>query len=285
MSGFDPDEALGRLVETLERHDLYGAPDLFRPAFERLEDALSVAVGRKPPMSPDGGMEEILDPFVARDGDGFLAVTVLYLPVDASADRHRSAGAKALELASTRLGPGGVVTSMDLIVHKLKEKILGALTSITGLVALTVIIIALVHFKNPLTATLALIPSAGGFLVTLSAMKFVGVDMNFMNVIVFPVILGIGVDDGIHFVHRWKEKGSGGWARALNGAGMPIVMTSLTSMVGFGSLVLADNPGLRSLGWVAILGLGACMVSTLLVLPTLCRLMEGWRRTAPTDGS
>ncbi|MHC4601476.1 MAG: efflux RND transporter permease subunit, partial [Planctomycetota bacterium] len=275
MAGIDPEEVLNRLANTLRKHDLYEDPEPFEPSFDRLRKALNVAVGREEPRIPEGGMEALLAPFLAVDEGDFLAVTALYFPLLAGEEIHRKTGAEVRRLAAPGLGERGVVTSVDLLVHRLKDRVLRELLSITGFVALAVVLVALLHFRHLLQALFSLVPCVAGFCLTLSVMKLTGIDLNFMNVVVFPVILGIGVDDGIHFVHRWREKEGGDWRAALEGAGMPIVMTSLTSMVGFGSLVLADNPGLRSLGWVAILGLAACMVSTLTILPPLCRLAEG----------
>jgi hypothetical protein len=160
---------------------------------------------------------------------------------------------------------------MDLLVHRLKTLVSAELASITGLVIAAVLLVVALHFRRPFPFFLALLPLACGFVLTLGGMKAFGIRMNFMNVVVLPMILGIGVDNGLHLVHRWRcDRAAGGdCGTALRGTGMPLLMSALTTIWGFGSLVLTDNPGLRSIGWVAMLGIGSCLVSALLVLPPL----------------
>jgi len=148
------------------------------------------------------------------------------------------------------------------------------LEEITGLVCLVIAALVVLHFRSPAQSALALFPVLSGFVLTLGIMTALGMKMNFMNVVVFPMLLGIGVDDGIHFVHRWRTETGERWRSTLHGAGLPIIMTSLTSTLGFGSLVLTDNPGLRSVGYTAAIGIGSCLVSTLLFLPPVCRILE-----------
>jgi hypothetical protein len=96
--------------------------------------------------------------------------------------------------------------------------------------------------------------------------------LNPANVIVLPLILGIGIDDGIHVIHDLRRTAERRTLKAatING----IVMTSLTSMVGFGSLMLAQHEGLRSLGRVVTLGITCCLLSSTLWLPCLLSLLS-----------
>jgi len=280
LGDIDPEEVARFLEGVLDRHEF--EPEAFRDSIGRLKTSLACVVSPAGTDTRTEGFDSLLEPFLAENDAGVLAVTVLYAPVSATSAEHLALGARAKELLEGRLGEGGVVTSVDLLVQRLKTRVLVELSSITLWVAGAVVLIAIVHFRSPVPAFLALLPAAFGFGFTLSVMKLTGLRLNFMNVVVLPMILGIGVDDGIHFVHRWREKGLERWREALHGAGMPILMTTLTSMAGFGSLVLADNPGLRSVGWVALIGLSACMIFTLMLLPFLCRLAE--RKEAEPGG-
>ena len=82
--------------------------------------------------------------------------------------------------------------------------------------------------------------------------------MNFMNIFVTTMIIGIGVDYGVHMVHRYRELGGIRSARrardGLGETGKAIVLAALSTTVGFGSLSLSHYPGLQSMGKVAILG-------------------------------
>jgi uncharacterized membrane protein YdfJ with MMPL/SSD domain len=101
-------------------------------------------------------------------------------------------------------------------------------------------------------ALLAMAPLAVGLVWMVGAMALLGVHVNFMNIFVMTMIIGIGVDYGIHLLHRWSEAGAD--PSALSETAKAIAVAALTSVAGFGSLVLSHFPGLRSVGVAAILG-------------------------------
>jgi predicted RND superfamily exporter protein len=136
-----------------------------------------------------------------------------------------------------------------------------------GLAALAVVAIMMVDFRHPGNALLAALPMSLGLVQLLGLMGWLQIPLNAANIIVLPLIIGIGVDDGIHVVHERRRIGE---SLSLSRASVTgVVLTSLTSMIGFGSLMLAQHEGLRSLGRVATLGIGCCWVTSLVLLPCL----------------
>jgi hypothetical protein len=93
---------------------------------------------------------------------------------------------------------------------------------------------------------------------------------------VLPLIVGIGIDDGIHIVHRWREESAQDLAAVLKQIGRAIVLTSLTTSIGFGSLISSHYPGLRSIGWVTGLGIFTCLLASLILLPAALAWWELW---------
>jgi hypothetical protein len=92
------------------------------------------------------------------------------------------------------------------------------------------------------------------------------------------MIIGIGVDYGLHVVHRYREERMGGGGAAAVEAGLietgnAVVVAALSTIVGFGSLATSHYPGLRSVGLVAILG----AAFTALVAITLLPALLAWR--------
>ena len=76
-------------------------------------------------------------------------------------------------------------------------------------------------------------------------MKLAGLPFTVVNVMGLPMILGIGIDDGVHLVHRWVAEGQGNLRRVFASTGKAVLLTSLTTMLGFGSLVFSiyrDSP-------------------------------------------
>ena len=89
-------------------------------------------------------------------------------------------------------------------------------------------------------------------------------------------LVGIGIDYGIHVVHWFRRTRS--VSKVITGAGRAFVLTTLTTMAGFGSLVLSRYPGLSSFGFVTILGMLFVLSTSLVLLPGLLALVE--RRAA-----
>jgi hypothetical protein len=79
------------------------------------------------------------------------------------------------------------------------------------------------------------------------------------------MVIGIGVDYGVHLLHRFYE--SGGHVEAVAGTARAVAVAALTTVVGFGSLVLSHFPGLRSMGIAAILGALCTAIASITVLP------------------
>ncbi len=144
---------------------------------------------------------------------------------------------------------------------------------VSSLFALLVISLVLFRgVRNVRLALLATIPLFFGYLWMLGGMDVLGMNFNFINIIISPLLIGIGVDDGIHLIYRWQEERKDKDLREaiLDGfshTGLAVVTTSVTTIAVFGSLLIARTPGLRILGLTALLGIGFAMVLSLTVLP------------------
>jgi len=133
-----------------------------------------------------------------------------------------------------------------------------------------VLVLALVLFwiGNLGAGLLALVPVIAGLGVALGALAFFNVPLHPGNFIAIPLILGLGVDDGIHMVMRAREKSDGSSGHnPLAITGQAIWRTSATTALGFGSLITAQSPALASLGGIALVGVLVCFVTSVLVLP------------------
>ncbi|MCD6506730.1 MMPL family transporter [Candidatus Poribacteria bacterium] len=99
-----------------------------------------------------------------------------------------------------------------------------------------------------------------------------GMKLNFTNLIAFPLIIGIGIDDGVHLIHRYRMEG---WQRigtVFANTGKAILLTSLTTMIGFGSLMFMTHRGMASMGTVLVIGIGSCLITTVLILSPAFRV-------------
>ncbi len=132
--------------------------------------------------------------------------------------------------------------------------------------ALLVIVGVLVlDFKNLRHAMLAAAPLGIGIVQTLGLLGWLDIPLNPANLIALPLILGIGVDYGVHIVHEFRE--SRGPYRISSGTAVAVLVDGLTTLVGFGSLMIASHQGLQSLGRVLTLGVTCCLFTSLVMLP------------------
>jgi uncharacterized protein len=143
------------------------------------------------------------------------------------------------------------------------------LLSIIGVLVLVFVFIGLRSLKG---VVLALLPLCLGVLLLLGALGAVGVDFSFVSVLALPLLFGTGVDFGVHLYERIRHDRAIG--SALGHSGKALVLSSLTTSIGFGSLMLSVHRGVFGLGLVTALGILACLLTALLALPALVAIMQ-----------
>ncbi len=133
----------------------------------------------------------------------------------------------------------------------------------------TVVLVSLIlwaYARSIRFVLLALAPLAVGVLWLLEWMGWLGVDFNLANFFAIPMLIAVGVDGGVHLLDRWGELNG---SADLFSTSTPTAVASsfVTTITGFGGLLLADHQGLASLGAVMVLGSVTGMAACLLVLP------------------
>ncbi|MSR18721.1 MAG: hypothetical protein EXS00_06090 [Phycisphaerales bacterium] len=131
---------------------------------------------------------------------------------------------------------------------------------------LIVAVLVWIDFRN-IAATAACIGVVMvGLLWTLGIMAIAGITLNLANFFGIPMLIGLGIDSSVHVLHRARESGSAhslGWTRRA------VILTAATTAIGFGTLIMADHRGLRSLGWIIAIGSMAILGATIWILPPL----------------
>lgn len=178
------------------------------------------------------------------------------------------------------LAPCGVVLFAVLLLNEPGRSInplwLACLyTSVAASIA------ALFDVRNVGYTLLAMLPPVGGGFLLFGVLGLSGIDLNPANLIILPLILGIGVDYGVHVVHDFRHQKRGAYSMSPSTMNA-IVLTSVTSMVGFGSLLGAAHRGLVSLGLVLLIGIGCCLFLSLITMPALLTVVSR-RRGAAAD--
>lgn len=142
-----------------------------------------------------------------------------------------------------------------------------------ALLAIGVILVLLMlDFQSIADVGCSMLPVGVGFLGVFAMLGLFGVSLNFANIIVLPLIFGIGVDAGVHMVHRWRVEPLGRPAGLSGATGRSITLTMMTTVLGFGCMLLAQHRGIQSLGFVMVVGMSITLLACYLVLPPVLRI-------------
>lgn len=165
-------------------------------------------------------------------------------------------------------------TGTAILFARLAEIVLRDARVFSGVAALCILLLLLWDLRSFTATLVTLIPLIFGVACMLGLMAILGQRMNFMNVVVFPVVLGYGMGNGIYIMHRFRESGSA--MVAVTETGRAVVASCATTLVGWSSLLTANHLGLESMGVLSSLGIGCVLITSIAVLPALLQLLEGW---------
>ena len=265
----DPTAVVGSLRAALAAEGL--RPEAFDEGLALLDRALSVdqsvdfdALATTPETA------RVVQRYIRPTGDEWKAVVKLFPPPKI----WKRQAPPECEALADELGPNVTLTGVNVVSQHLRGK---TKRQAVGAAVLGLVLVALLlwlDFRRWRDVFLALAPLTLGVVWMLGLMALLGLKVNLMNIFVTTMIIGIGVDYGIHVVHRYREtEGGESFASGLLETGKAITMAALSTVVGFGSLALSSYPGLASIGYVAILG----AVSTAFVAITLLPAFLAWR--------
>ena len=140
---------------------------------------------------------------------------------------------------------------------------------------IAIAIMVLIHFRSPGAMILSLLPVGIGTLWLAGLMGWFGIPFNLANIMTLPLVIGIGVTNGVQILNRFAEERTPGiLARST---GKAVLVSGLTAIAGFGSLIIAKHRGIQSLGCVMAVGITTCMIAGLTFLPALLSLLSRWR--------
>lgn len=146
-----------------------------------------------------------------------------------------------------------------------------------------IVVLVFFHFRNIACVLLSLLPVAIGSIWMVGLMGVTDTLFNPANIMTLPLVIGIGVTNGIHILNRFAEEPSP--SILAKSTGKAVLISALTTMAGFGSLLIAKHQGIASLGYVMTVGVAACMIAGLTILPAVLILLmrKGWRINKKTQ--
>lgn len=221
-------------------------------------------------------------PFMTRQGT--VGNFVIVFPRGNMADGRRSMRfSELIGKVTTPEGSNFYAASTQLIAADMLSLMQEESQLMISITLLLVVVLVAFSFRSLRWTIIALSPLTVGLLWMIGCMVIGGVELTFYNLVVLPTVLGVGNDGGVHLSHRYQEEGKGSIRRVLRSTGEHITMGAMTNLIGFGGLVISTHPGLRSIGVLAVVGIGATLASTLIFFPALLQVAEdqGWLEDKP----
>jgi len=141
-----------------------------------------------------------------------------------------------------------------------------------ALAGVLILIILLISYRDPRALVFAMAPLLGGMVWMLGLMYLFNWKINYVNIVVFPVVLGYGISSGIFIFNRYLENRSVMFA--LRHTGAAVAGSCITTLIGWASLFFSRHKGLTSMGSLAVFGISAALLVALTVMPSLMQYAQ-----------
>ena len=152
--------------------------------------------------------------------------------------------------------------------------------------SLLLISILLYNEQRKLKNTLIILtPVLIGFLFLLGFLNMIGFHFNSLNIFLFPLLIGLNTDSVIHLFHRYQEEKTGSLFFVLRRTGLPIMMATFTSIIGFIGLMFSTQTGLYSIGILSLYGLVFSFLTSFVIFPVIMGFFDHsrWRKNQPAQ--
>lgn len=168
---------------------------------------------------------------------------------------------------------GSLPLSADIIDSIRRDGLLASAMALGSVIAVVVLI-----FRTRATTLFVIGSLLLGVLWLSASLVVLHVKINFVNFIAFPITFGIGVDYSVNVMSRYVREGCKDVIHAMRTTGGAVGLCSLTTSIGYSSLLLAQNRALYLFGTVAVLGEVCCLVTAVTVLPATLFLIDARRK-------
>jgi predicted RND superfamily exporter protein len=236
---------------TLDRALLGNLPELL----DRLETAMlaeSFTVADLP--------SELAERWIADDGTMLLEI----VPQDNIRDN-----ASAAHFVSAVRGVLAEATGLPVVYDEAARVIVTSFRQALTYAVIAIAVILLVFLRSARDCMIVLIPIFCAAVLTAGSTVWIGIPFNFANIIALPLLIGVGVDNAIHMLHRLRD---GAHPRLSAGStSLAVFASGLTTIASFGNLAFSSHRGMATMGTLLTIGMFVMMAATLIFLPALLR--------------
>ena len=217
----------------------------------------------------------LLDNSLRKTADGNYVAAIAFYASDPNA--HEVIPDAVLSSWNKQYGPF-VEFSFDKINRDLQSQILRDSRRALLWTAAAIILIVYLTFRKWRITLLVLMPIVFAIVVTFGLLRLMGHSFSFMSVTAIPLIIGIGIDNGIHLVRRYLETAPNSILDVAKASGAALIQSNLTTIIGFGALLASTFPPLAEMGLVTSLGVALTLAGGLWIIPAV--LLIGGERGA-----
>ena len=221
------------------------------------------------PLSLDELPDVLKNRFVGSDGRLLVQV---YPKSNVWERSHQELFIKELRTLDPENDNHPVITGTPIQLYEYTELLKLSYQEAALYALIAIMVLVWIHFRSMMTVIFAMLPVFLGTLWLLGLMGLMDIPFNPANIMTLPLVIGIGVTNGIHILNRYHEEAHP--SIFTKSTGKAVLVSALTTMAGFGSLMLAHHQGIASLGYVMSIGVATCMIAGLGVLPCILKVFN-----------
>ncbi|MEK7469234.1 MAG: MMPL family transporter [Planctomycetota bacterium] len=248
-------------------------------AFDDARTWLRGLLAARVPLRPS----EVKDPFFLSLRSRFMAFDAAQpvralvwftprSPLQDSAERGRLIA--KLRQTAQAASPDAVLSGFSVVLREIDDRIGPDIFWSTLAGGAVSILLAWILYGSFRWMVVSILPAFIGTFWFLGCLKLMGMKMNYLNLIVFPILAGMATDNGLYLVERFREIKRRSCMDTVSSLWPSLTLTSLTTIVGFGSLAFSANRAMKSLGVAISVGMLCYLFASLLVLPPILTWME-----------
>ncbi|MFK7909317.1 MAG: MMPL family transporter [Akkermansiaceae bacterium] len=212
--------------------------------------------------------QEILQSYLWRnpDGGGLARVKIITDAVD-KPDADDLVALRRLN------GDGAYTSGWALLSPAVLPLIYRDVTHIFVPMGMILLVMLIIVFRDVKDVILVSSTLAAPMLLVAAGMRLFGIDWDMLNIVTVPLLLGMGMDYGIHMVMALRRH-AGHPARVWEGIGKALIFCGVSTAIGFGSLGMASNAALAGMGTLCSIGILLTMGCAVFVMPGVWRLLH-----------
>lgn len=223
----------------------------------------------------------LIEQFMASDGLGEYVV-FLYDIGGETDGRKAMRFSSAVQEWIARSGVDPIVSGQELIFAEVISKVVSEGPWLVVGMFILVFLICWLDFQKLSYSLVTLSPVVFGFLLTTVLLVLLGIDLNFFNMVAISSLGAMVVDNSVHLFHRYLHQKTVDSKRrvelAVFSVAPAVIACTLTSMSGYFGMAIATHNGIASLGQVAIVGLGCCLLSAVLFFPAWLKKIDSYKK-------